>query len=1706
MDLYLHQLRCLLWKNYKIKRLNNFYVNLTFEILFPFLLLLVFKNEGIKNLEFEKEKSTLPVPMNDIHFYSGYVGFVIPNNLEENIDKEIFISNLKRNKIRSNDSKSVEYKIFENINEFNEYKNMNNWDVLNGLVIFNNKYTNYTIRVPGIRAVNPDLEPIDNYYSVREENRTVADLYSNEFSPIQIIVDQTIIQTKTNKDIKMEVSVGKLSKSEFRISLTEEETDKESESMIAEVIVILFLLQLLNVMKSILIEKESKQENGLITTGVHPSAIWLSHEIYNIPMILLISLLAVWLTKNELFKSVGFIFASILLFLYGLSLSGFSVVLTKIYKEANQAVSITTIFFILIFLFIEKFIEISLTHPTIGKIFCLFLSPVTISMALVRINILNLNNQLVSLKSLFEDEFGVYFMLLICNILIYHLIVIFIEFYYFKLPNIFKNKTNFVIDEKYTNDIEKDPYSDQTPSVEVNQLFKTFREKSNSKFLNLKKKNVKVVNGISFKVYKNEIFGILGHNGAGKSTLIKIMTGMLKADHGNIYYDGMDLNSNVNQIRKNIGICLQDNVLYGCLSVEQHIILFSKLKNVKSDISQILKDINMEEKRYFKVEDLSGGQKRKLCIGLALVGDPKYVFLDEPTTSLDPLSRRKIWELLLKLKNNKTIFLCTHYMDEADILSDRKMIINKGKIRCLGTSLYLKTHFNMKYLLNVETEYLQETENVIKKYIPEATFIPKGEDHAHEINNKFSCYTWTLPMTLTNKFSDLFKELDRLKENKNISNFSLSTPNLEELFVKLTLEDINNNNNNNNKDNNNNNNNNEVNINIKENENSTSKLIKLKENKPVSDISKIIRLLKYRFTIILRNKTFLVNYLVVTWVILGLFIYELKDELHKEINITFNERIISNSEMYKNCQWNYDIKNSNGDELMLSLPNDINNKKLSTFSTMDTFPFNLRDTIHNLTNVEEVTTPNIYYLSYFSTEEMEQIGQEVQHGGPYYVSSLNYNVFNNSYNFNIYYNDSMTHSLPSTLNSISNGVLNLNGINEEIVLNSHPLSYNDTTNIIIVELILSIASCLCISLIISFFGPMIIRERCNKLIKQLNLCGISNKCYWLSTAIAHFVLLIILNISVITLYSLIGLEVFHSLTNITVILILIIISNISALIFQYFLTFYFSKEENSYIIYILINYIPTVTFLFLSLSKDYMKSSSELFYNHSSNEDPIDFISCFFYIITYALFPVVNIPNSLQTLINIYTLEDITKESISFMTLFKFKNGTLDIVIGCILSIIFYSLLIYQKGVIKVNKEFKKIKEKSKERQDSDFEVLKSRDEDVLREYERIIQTEKEKTITDTNTNKNKSNDDDNVNDKDEASSLPIRVINIGKEYRCNNMIDNYEDFIKAMKNRNPKYGEYHLSDYGNKGLYVTALKNVTLGINSKECLGILGPNGSGKTTLLDIITYNILQSVGKVYYDNIENTAIKDDRLMMGYCPQNDTLWEKLTLNEHLKMYLDLRGYSKKDCKKYSEDYMRYCKIEEFKNKYPGELSGGTRRKLCILIALISFSNKIILDEPSSGMDPATRRYIWNIIRNYMNNENSSVVLTTHCMEEAELLCDRIAILVNGELHALGSSDHLKMKYNNTYVLDIHCSDCHLFNSKIKKDLPFLNEKEVAIEIKTKNRIKYTFKIHKNFGKLFNVMESYKLDKMVFDYSFSQTTLEDIFLDFAKLKENKEI
>ncbi len=194
------------------------------------------------------------------------------------------------------------------------------------------------------------------------------------------------------------------------------------------------------------------------------------------------------------------------------------------------------------------------------------------------------------------------------------------------------------------------------------------------------------VNGVEFSVQKGEVFGLLGPNGAGKTTTIEMLVGLRKPDEGTALLAGFDVKNEINKVKGIIGIQLQSTSLFELLKVEEILHLYASFYPSHVDIEQLITDMLLTEKRKDRVKGLSGGQKQRLAIALALIHDPKVVFLDEPTTGLDPQARRTLWDIILRLKDQgKTILLSTHYMDEAHVLCDRIGIMDQGKLIALDT-------------------------------------------------------------------------------------------------------------------------------------------------------------------------------------------------------------------------------------------------------------------------------------------------------------------------------------------------------------------------------------------------------------------------------------------------------------------------------------------------------------------------------------------------------------------------------------------------------------------------------------------------------------------------------------------------------------------------------------------------------------------------------------------------------------------------------------------------------------------------------------------------------------------------------------------------------------------------------------------------------------------------------------------------------------
>ncbi|KAB0402577.1 hypothetical protein E2I00_011536 [Balaenoptera physalus] len=332
------------------------------------------------------------------------------------------------------------------------------------------------------------------------------------------------------------------------------------------------------------------------------------------------------------------------------------------------------------------------------------------------------------------------------------------------------------------------------------------------------------VDRLNITFYENQITAFLGHNGAGKTTTLSILTGLLPPTSGTVLIRGKDIETSLDAIRQSLGMCPQHNILFHHLTVAEHILFYAQLKGrsweeAQLEMEAMLEDTGLYHKRNEAAQDLSGGMQRKLSVAIAFVGDAKVVVLDEPTSGVDPYSRRSIWDLLLKYRSGRTIIMSTHHMDEADILGDRIAIIAQGRLYCSGTPLFLKNCFGTGFYLTLVRKMktiqsqgggcegncscaskgfsvrcpscvdeitpeqvldgdVNELMDMVRHHVPEAKLV--------------ECIGQELIFLLPNKnfkqraYASLFRELEESLADLGLSSFGISDTPLEEIFLKVT--------------------------------------------------------------------------------------------------------------------------------------------------------------------------------------------------------------------------------------------------------------------------------------------------------------------------------------------------------------------------------------------------------------------------------------------------------------------------------------------------------------------------------------------------------------------------------------------------------------------------------------------------------------------------------------------------------------------------------------------------------------------------------------------------------------------------------------------------------------------------------------------------------------------------------------------------------
>uniref|UniRef100_A0A4W5NM08 P-type phospholipid transporter n=1 Tax=Hucho hucho TaxID=62062 RepID=A0A4W5NM08_9TELE len=1214
------------------------------------------------------------------------------------------------------------------------------------------------------------------------------------------------------------------------------------------------------------------------------------------------------------------------------------------------------------------------------------------------------------------------------------------------------------IQERKEGNAEEEP-SHIEPGVYIKNLVKVYSHG-----------NKLAVDGLTLGFYEGQITSFLGHNGAGKTTTMSILTGLFPPTSGTAYILGKDIRSELSAIRQNLGVCPQHNVLFSMLTVEEHIWFYARLKGlseekVKAEMEQIVNDIGLPHKRQCRSNTLSGGMQRKLSVALAFVGGSKVVILDEPTAGVDPYARRGIWDLLLKYRAGRTIILSTHHMDEADILGDRIAIISHGKLCCVGSSLFLKTQLGTGYYLtlvkrdfdltlsscrNSSSSSVSYSKKVglpqpqpqaltVLKHVPAARLV---EDLGHEL-------TYVLPYKAAKggAFVELFHEIDDRLSDLGISSYGISDTTLEEIFLKVAEDsgvDAHS-------------------VSPPAPESRETDWLGGSDGKGSYQV-KGWRLIRQQFVALIWKR-----FLYARRSRKGFFAQIVLPAVFVCIALVFS-LIVPPFGKYPSLELEPGMYEEQFTFISNDAPEDADtNKLLGALTHYDGFgsrcnsphvpcntlddewavpeiPESVRDIFMNGNWSMENPSP----LCECSCEGRKKMLPECPAGAgglpPPQVKISDRGTLQNLTGRNISDYLVKTYLLPPNLCPVTFDLI-------QIWFNNkgwHSIgSFLNVMNNGILRASLPAGQDP------SKYGIHAFNHPLNLTKEQLSQVAL------MTTSVD-----VLVSICVIFAMSFVpaSFVVFLIQERVNKAKHMQFISGVQP--FLYWL---------SNFIWDMCNYIVPATLviiIFICFQQDAYVSSTNLpvlallllLYGWSIT--PLMYPASFFfkipstaYVVLTSVNILIGINGSVSTFVlelfgsNIGGINDILKNVFLIFPHFCLGRGLIDMAKNQAMADAlerfgenrFRSPLAWDmvgKNLFAMAVQgvvFFTITVLIQYR----FCIKKpigEEDEDVARERQRILGGGGQSDI--------------------------LELKQLTKVY-----------------NRKQK----------------PAVDRLCVGIPPGECFGLLGVNGAGKTSTFKMLTGDSIVTSGEAYLAGKSVlTEINEVHQNMGYCPQFDAINDLLTGREHLEFYAILRGVPEKEVCEVAEWGIRKLGLIKYVDKAAGSYSGGNMRKLSTAMALIGGPPVVFLDEPTTGMDPKARRALWNCILSIVK-EGRSVVLTSHSMEECEALCTRMAIMVNGRFRCLGSVQHLKNRFGDGYTIILRVAgpdpDLRPVMEFIEKELPGSTLKE-----KHRNMLQYQLSSSKtSLARIFSILAKNKEWLHIEDYSVSQTTLDQVFVNFAK-------
>ncbi|XP_049717424.1 ABC-type organic anion transporter ABCA8-like isoform X3 [Elephas maximus indicus] len=1143
--------------------------------------------------------------------------------------------------------------------------------------------------------------------------------------------------------------------------------------------------------------------------------------------------------------------------------------------------------------------------------------------------------------------------------------------------------------------LDSDPSSDDSFEPVSTEFHgkETIRIRNVTKEYKRKPDNIEALKDLAFDIYEGQITAILGHSGAGKSTLLNILSGLSVPTKGSvtIYNNKLSEMTDFENISKLTGVCPQSNVQFDFLTVKENLRLFAKIRGilpqeVDKEVERVLLELEMKNIQDVLVQNLSGGQKRKLTFGIAILGDPQIFLLDEPTAGLDPFSRHRVWNILKERKKDRVILFTTQFMDEADILADRKVFLSKGKLKCAGSSLFLKKKWGIGYHLSLqvdETCVQEEITALIKQHIPDAKLSAQSEGKL----------IYTLPLERTNKFPELYRDLD-VCPGLGIENYGVSTTTLNEVFLKLEGKSAID----------------ESDIGIlgevqAEGAGDTERLIEMEQvlsslNEMKNTMSgmalwgrQVCAIAKVRLLKLKHERRALLSLLLI--VVVGF------SPLLLEYIIT---KIYQKSYTWELSPHMYFLAPGQQPHDPLTRLLIIN----KTGASIDDFMY-------------PVERQNIAL-------EVDAFGTRNGTDDPSYNGAIIVSSNKKKYHFSLACNAKRLNCFPVLMDIVSNGLLGMFKPSAHIQTDrstfwgeeeSNPFEFLSLT---MFWLILA-ASCS------PYIAMSSIEDYKNKVRSQLRISGLFPSSYWFGQALVD-----------VPLYCLIFL-------------------------FMYLMDYILSSEETIFKIVNKIMQIPcaigyATSLIFLT----YVIS----FISRNGRKNSGIWAFCFHIITIFSVTGfLLEISGTSALLCITFLIPPATLIGCMFLSfrLFMFAMFSEKGAVGAFLVFLipFLHFIIFVFILRCLEWKFGK----RTMRKDPVFRIS-PRSNDVCQNPEvpegedEDVQMERVRTANALNST--------NFDEKPVIIANCLRKEYTGQRKCC----------ISKKKKK-------------------IATRNVSFCIRKGEVLGLLGHNGAGKSTSIKVITGDTKPTAGQVL---LQGSSRGDTTGFLGYCPQENTLWPNLTVREHLDVYATVKGLRKGDATAAVTRLVDALKLQDQLKVPVKTLSEGIKRKLCFVLSILGGPAVVLLDEPSTGMDPEGQQQMWQAIRATIRNTERGALLTTHYMAEAEAVCDRVAIMVSGRLRCIGSIQHLKSKFGKDYLLEMKAktpAQVEPLHEEILRLFPQAARQERYSPLMVyKLPVEDVRPLSQAFFKLEQVKQSFDLE----EYSLSQSTLEQVFLELSKEQE----